>query len=149
MTERLNWTELMYVLLQESFWGLYSLKVYQDITSKVNEMLLIFVLLLLKRTKNIWTASRDFENIEVFFCDLQWALVSQMCPTLCDPMIYSPPGSSFHGIFQARVSEWVTILFSRGSSWPRDQTQISCVTGRFFTSWTTREAPLWTTYQVK
>ena len=53
----------MYVLLQESFWGLYSLKVYQDITSKVNEMLLIFVLLLLKRTKNIWTATWDFENI--------------------------------------------------------------------------------------
>ena len=96
---------VMYVLLQESFWSLYSLKVYQDITSKVNEMLLIFVLLLLKRTNNIWMATWDFENIYVSFCDLQWVLVSQMCPILCDPVIYSPPRSTFHGIFQARILE--------------------------------------------
>ena len=42
--------------------------------------------------------------------------VAQSCPTLCDPMDYSPPGSSVHGIFQARTLEWVTISFSRGSS---------------------------------
>ena len=48
-------------------------------------------------------------------------LVSWSCPTLWDPMVCSPPGSSVHGIFQARMLEWVAISFSRGSSWPRDQ----------------------------
>ena len=46
--------------------------------------------------------------------------VTQSCPTLCDPMDCSLPGSSIHGIFQARVLEWVAISFSRGSSRPRD-----------------------------
>ena len=46
--------------------------------------------------------------------------VAQSCPTLCDPMDCSPPGSSVHGIFQARILEWVAISFSRGSSPPRD-----------------------------
>ena len=46
--------------------------------------------------------------------------VAQSCPTLCDPMDYSLPGSSIHEIFQARVLEWVAISFSRGSSGPRD-----------------------------
>ena len=45
----------------------------------------------------------------------------------------SPPGSSVHGILQARILEWVAISFSRGSSWPRDQTWVSCTVGRFFT----------------
>ena len=53
----------------------------------------------------------------------------------------SLPGSSVHGIFQARILEWVTILFSRESSWPRDKTQVSRIAGRFFTIWDTREAP--------
>ena len=44
--------------------------------------------------------------------------------------LYSPPGSSVHGILQARVLEWVAISFSRGSSWPRDWTQVSCIAGR-------------------
>ena len=50
--------------------------------------------------------------------------VAQSCPTLCDPMDCSLPGSSIHGIFQARVSEWVAISFPRGSSQPRDRTQV-------------------------
>ena len=49
------------------------------------------------------------------------------CLTLCDPVDYSLPGSSVHGIFQARVLEWVAISFSRGSSQPRDQTHVSCI----------------------
>ena len=56
-------------------------------------------------------------------------------------MDYSPPGSSVHGISQARILEWVAIFFSRGSSQPRDQNWISCIAGRFFTIWATREAP--------
>ena len=51
----------------------------------------------------------------------------------------SPPGSSVHGIFQTRVPEWVAIPFSRGSSWPRDSTQVSHVAGRCFNIWATRE----------
>ena len=53
-------------------------------------------------------------------------LVAQSCLTLCDPMGCSPPGSSVHGIFQARILERVAISSSRGSSRPRDQTHISC-----------------------
>ena len=52
---------------------------------------------------------------------------AQSCPALCDPMDCSPPGSSVHGIFQARILEWVTISYSRGSSWPRYRTYVSYV----------------------
>ena len=58
---------------------------------------------------------------------------------LCDPTDCSPPGSSVHGILQARIQEWVANPFYRGSSPPRDQTQVSCIAGRFFTIWATRE----------
>ena len=60
-------------------------------------------------------------------------LVVQFCPTLGDPMDWSPPVSSAHGILQARIQEWVAIPFSRGSSQLRDGTQASCIAGRFFT----------------
>ena len=66
-----------------------------------------------------------------------------LCLTLCSPVDYSPPGSSVHGILQARILEWVALPFFRGSSWPRDRTCISCVSciaGRFFTHWATWEA---------
>ena len=59
--------------------------------------------------------------------------VAQSCLTLCDPKDCSPPGSSIHGIFQARVLEWAAISFSRGSSRPRDRTSVSCIAGRCFT----------------
>ena len=54
--------------------------------------------------------------------------------------LYSPPGSSVHGIFQARILEWVAISFSRGSSQPRDWTQVSCIAIGCFIVWATREA---------
>ena len=54
-------------------------------------------------------------------------------------MDYSSPGSSDHGMFQARILEWVAISLSRGSSRPRDWTQVSCIAGRLFTDWATRE----------
>ena len=53
----------------------------------------------------------------------------------------SHPGSSVHGILQARILEWVAISFSRGSSPPRNWTRVSCIAGRFFTNWSMREAP--------
>ena len=52
--------------------------------------------------------------------------------TLCDPMDYSLQGSSVHGILQARILEWVAISFFRGTSPPRNQSQVSCIAGRFF-----------------
>ena len=55
--------------------------------------------------------------------------VIQSCLTLCDPMVCSPPGSSVHGILQARIPEWVAISFSRGSSQPRDGCRVSCAAG--------------------
>ena len=65
--------------------------------------------------------------------------VTQSYPTRSDPMDCSLPGFSVHGIFQARTLEWVAISFSRGSSWPRDWTQVSCIAGRRFPSWATSE----------
>ena len=65
----------------------------------------------------------------------EWVKVSQLCLTLCDPMDYT-----VYGILQARILEWVVFSFSRGSSQPKDQTQVSRIEGRFFTSWATREA---------
>ena len=58
----------------------------------------------------------------------------------CDPMDYSPPGSSVHSISQARILDWVAISFSRGPSWPRDQTCISCIDRQILYHWATREA---------
>ena len=55
------------------------------------------------------------------------------------PMDCNPPGSSVHGILQARRAEWVAIPFSRGSPLSKDRTQVSCIGGRFFTIWATRE----------
>ena len=59
--------------------------------------------------------------------------IPQLCLTLCDPM-------EVHEILQARILEWVAFPFSRGSSQPRNRTQVSCIAGGFFTSWATREA---------
>ena len=64
--------------------------------------------------------------------------VAQSCLTLCDPMDCSLLGSSVHGIFQARVLEWVAISFSMGSSRPRDRTRVSHISGRHFIIWATR-----------
>ena len=57
-------------------------------------------------------------------------LVTQSCLTFCDPMDWGPPG-----FLQARIPEWIAIPFSRVSSWPRDRTQVSLITGGFFTIW--------------
>ena len=66
-------------------------------------------------------------------------LVTQSCPTLCDPMVYSLPSSSVHLLLQARVLDSVAIFFL-GSTQPRNWTHVSCIAGKFFTIWVTREA---------
>ena len=68
-------------------------------------------------------------------------LVFQSCLTLGNTMDYSRPGSSVHGILQARILEWVVIPFSRESSETRDWTWVSCIVGRFLTVWATKEVP--------
>ena len=69
---------------------------------------------------------------------------TQFCLTLCDPMDCSLPGSSIHGIFQARILEWVVISFSRRSPQPRDWTWVSCIVGRCFTIWAKQSLEKWT-----
>ena len=86
-------------------------------------------------TKRLSTQS----NKQLSF-DADCVLVTQSCPTLFNPMDYSPLGSSVHRIFQARIREWVAISFSRGSSWSRDQTWVSYLASSCFTVWATREA---------
>ena len=81
------------------------------------------VLKLTFKALHIWTSASLWRFVYV-----------QSCPTLCNLMDCSPPGSSVHGISQARILEWVAIPFSRGSSRPRDQTPVSCLTGRYFTN---------------
>ena len=66
-------------------------------------------------------------------------LVAQWCPTRCNSMSCSLPGSSVPGILQARILEWIVIPFSRGTSRIRDGTRVSYIAGRFLTLWTTRE----------
>ena len=61
--------------------------------------------------------------------------ITQSCPTLCNPMAYT-----VHGILQARILDWVAYPFSRGASQPRNQTQVSQISGRFFTRWSIRES---------
>ena len=64
---------------------------------------------------------------------------SEVASGSCEPMNCNLPGFSIHGIFQARILEWVVISFSRRSSRPGDWTQVSCIVGRCFTIWATRE----------
>ena len=68
--------------------------------------------------------------------------VTQLCPALCDPWTVSPPGSSVHEIPLARILEWVAMPFSRGSSQPRDRTQVSCIAGRFLTILSHQGSPI-------
>ena len=72
----------------------------------------------------IWTDLNLFSSLPVCVCVCVYSVV-QSCPTLCDPM--DRPGFSIHGIFQARILEWVAISSCMGSSWPREQTCVSCV----------------------
>ena len=66
---------------------------------------------------------------------VKWVKIAQSCPTLCNPMYYM-----VHEILQARILEWVAFPFFRESSQCRDRTQVTCIAGRFFTSWAIREA---------
>ena len=94
-----------------------------------------FILNLSSILSNLWLSHEDLGEIMAG----HWSLLSkvkvtQSCPTVCDPMDFT-----VHGILQVRILEWIAFPFSRGSSQPRDWTQVSCIAGRFSTSWATRE----------
>ena len=84
-----------------------------------------------------WAETSHLPELEEKAFRMKWVKmkVAQLCLTLCDPMDYT-----VHGILQVSVLDWVAFPFSRGSSQPRDWTQVSHIIGGFFTSWATREA---------
>ena len=95
------------------------------------------------RGRSSGSRSRHTQNTFELFTELRLPTngkvkvkVAQLCPTLCNPVDYT-----VHGILWARILEWVAFPFCRGSSQPRDRTQVSHIAGGFFTSWATREAP--------
>ena len=93
---------------------------------------------------------REVSRLEGGLCHHQyvWVLVTQRV-WLCSAMDHSPLGSSVYEILQARRLACVAISFSKGSSQSRDRTQISCIAGRFFTIWVTREVPIITRTDIK
>ena len=95
----------------------------------------------------ISTVRRSFRNIKIkviwggkniIFWLRYCCLVTKSCPTLCDPMGCSLPGSSFHRISQTRILEWIAIAFSRGSSRLKDPTHVSCIGRQILHQWVTR-----------
>ena len=72
----------------------------------------------------------------------EWVLIAQYVWLFCNSTDCILPGSSLHGILQARILAWVTISFSKESSWPRDETRVSCIASRLFTDWATRGIPV-------
>ena len=85
-----------------------------------------------KSENKCWQESGEI--LTFIHCWCACAQSVQSCRTLCGPMDWSPQDAFVHGIFQARILEWVSISFSRGSYWPRDQSHISWLAGGFFTT---------------
>ena len=103
-------------------------------------MIMLIDFRVLKSILHFWDKSHEvviYYHFNILF--IVNSEVAQSCPTLCDPMDCSLPGSSVHGIFQAIVLEWIAISFSRRSSQPRDRTRVSRIVDRCFTVWATRE----------
>ena len=93
----------------------------------------------------IWHVAKFQISLEMVatkkvFAPFKSVLVMQSCPILCDPMDCSPPGPSVHRILQARILEWVVILFSRRSSLPRNRTWVLTHCRQILTLWATSEA---------
>ena len=114
----------IYIYIRLKKWGKVVSKVIFHkfyIASKFVSILIMLVAIL------------KLKNLKLY---LLLCAVAQSCPTRCNPMDCSLPGSSFHGIFQAIVLDWVAISFFRGSSQPRDRTWVSRIVDRCFTIWT-------------
>ena len=125
-----DWTELREAHLTNAFWVSWLLKL---IWCQSDTLSSIFV-----EAEMCTALSRGY--FLFLFLHSCVCLGAQWQLALWDPVDFSPSGSSVHGLHQARRLEWVVILFSRGSSWPREWTRVSCTVGRFFAIWATREA---------
>ena len=91
----------------------------------------------------LWNLLCCILHLEYIAVGTSVCLVTKLFLTLCNPMSCSPPGSSVHEVSQVRILEWAAISFSRGSSWPRDRTLVSCIScivRRILYHWATREA---------
>ena len=93
-----------------------------------------------------WTSPNSSRNPLKMSSNYCCRSVAQLCPTLCSLKDCNLPGSSVYGFLQARILEWVAISFYRGSSQPRNQTQVSCIVGRFFTVWVKGKSYLSSSY---
>ena len=121
---RAGGTEIYYIMSTEFPFGMMR---------KFWRWMMVIVVQQSECTECHWTVHLKMNEL---VCVCMCVLVAQSCLTICDPMDSSPPGSSVHGILQARILEWVAISFCRGPSWPRDWTWVFCIAGRFFTVWT-------------
>ena len=134
------------------FWNSFAFSIIQGMLARMSSCAQTFVWALRASLAVMGFESKcDFSPPPVFLglllCPWTWGIFfwwdpTFSCPTLCDPMDSSLPSSAVHGIFQATILEWAAISFSRGSSQPRDQTQVSCIAERRFTIWATEEACL-------
>ena len=104
------------------------------------------------RTLSTWMGKQSSAQLQGVALDRRgvWVgvLVAQLCSTL-QPTESSPPGSPVHGSLQASMLQWVAMPFSKGSSWPRDQTWVSSIAGRFFTIWTTGGPTIYSQFQER
>ena len=129
-------------LTQESSQGLlHCRRILYQLSSQGSPLLSGTRLKFLKAVSSIFIFFKSFLKAQLFFFPQRlWIFLfepksflkvkfTQSCPTLCDPMDYT-----VHGILHTKILEWVALPFSRGSSQPRDQTQVSCIAGRFLTS---------------
>ena len=92
-----------------------------------------------RKSRNTWSSRQIWPWSSEWSSKEKKSEIAQACPTVCDPLDCSLPGSSVLGIFKARILEWVCISFSRRSSRPRGWTWVSHIVGRCFTVWATRE----------
>ena len=131
--------------------------IFSALPHEENELLFFFLMYSNYHGENLWLAymcpvpnerPRSTEWTTIFILTLfrcsGFTWLRELCVTCSvvsnslDPMDYSPPGSSVHGILQARTLDWVAISFSRGSSWLRDRTLVTCIAGGCFTGWEKR-----------
>ena len=128
-----NHTGIFVSFVLPSFWSNIHTYIYKQLYIYIYIYIIYRISFYILHKYRPWVYSMDHK-----YWLSEWVKVAQSCPTLCDSMDYR-----VHGILQATILEWVAFSFSRGSSQPRDRTQVSHIAGGFFTSWATKEAQYW------
>ena len=137
ITQKFHWQSILYMTIH-MFQG-YSLNLSHSLIPLLCPQICSIFLCL-----ECCSADRFISIIFLDFlcvCVCRCVFLSQSCLALCDHIDCTWQDSSAHGILQARILELIAIPFFRGSSWPKDQTWVFCITGRFFTVWATKEVP--------